>query len=227
MIDSIPKSFEEAIPVINQELIKRKHKWTLQAINEMDYDDVSQIIRIHIFKKFSKYDKKQPFSHWLNKIISNQIKNLLRNKYYAFERPCLSCASNQDDGLCSITSSGKQCSECPLYAQWHKRKKPAHDVKLAVSIENHAQEVSEKPCDYVDLEKNMVKLSERLRECLRPIEWRVYKLLYIDNKSENQVAHIMNYTTSEAGKSPGYKRLAILKKTIIRASKEILKEGLD
>lgn len=223
----IPKNFEEALPIINQELIKRRSKWSLQAVNEMDYDDVSQIIRLHIYKKFSKYDPFQPFIPWINKIISNQIKNLLRNKYYSFERPCLRCAASQGEDLCSITSTGKQCVECPLYHKWFKTKKSAHDVKLTVSIENHTQEVSNKFCDYYDTEIAGHKLTERLKKILKPIEWKVYELLYIKHKTENEVARIMGYRTNELGRNPGYKRLRQLKKIIIQTSKDILKDGLD
>ena len=42
--------FEDCIEKINQEIAKRKNKWNLTAINWMDFDDVSQILRLHIYK---------------------------------------------------------------------------------------------------------------------------------------------------------------------------------
>ena len=222
-----PSTFEEAMPVIDHELAKRRYKWTLFAVNDMDYDDVSQIIRLHVYNKFNQYDQKQHFAHWLNRIISNQMRNLLRNRYYCFERPCLRCASNQGKELCSLTMSGKQCAQCPLYARWVKRKKNERDVKLTLPLANHAQEVSEKPCDFIDLERGASQLTLRLKEILRPVEWKVYQLLFIENKTENEVAYIMEYTTSEASRSPGYQRLNSIRKKIIQTSKDILKKGLD
>ncbi|NDG33354.1 sigma-70 family RNA polymerase sigma factor, partial [bacterium] len=86
-------SFESLIDVIDSEIIKRKNKWNLTAINWMDFHDVAQILRIHIHKKWHLYDHKKPLAPWVNRIISNQIKNLIRNNYSNFTRPCLKCAA--------------------------------------------------------------------------------------------------------------------------------------
>ena len=42
------KSFEDCILTINQEINKRRGKWQLKAISWMDFDDVAQILRIHL-----------------------------------------------------------------------------------------------------------------------------------------------------------------------------------
>ncbi len=73
------KEFENCIEIIDQEISKRKNKWTLTSISWMDFDDISQILKIHIFKKWHLYDQNKPLSPWLNRIISNQLKNLIRN----------------------------------------------------------------------------------------------------------------------------------------------------
>ena len=70
--------FEECIKTIDVEINKRKNKWSLTSLAWMDFEDVSQIIRIHIFKKWSLYDQTKPLGPWLNRIISNQIKNFHR-----------------------------------------------------------------------------------------------------------------------------------------------------
>ena len=44
-------TFEESIDIINSEIQKRKHRWHLTAIAWMDFDDVSQRLRLHIYKK--------------------------------------------------------------------------------------------------------------------------------------------------------------------------------
>ena len=72
--------FEDLIEQIDLEIKKRKSKWNLTALSWMDFDDVSQILRIHIFKKWHLYDIKKPLNPWINRIISNQIKNLIRIK---------------------------------------------------------------------------------------------------------------------------------------------------
>ena len=72
-------TFEESFDLINQEIRKRTNKWSLSSLNWMDFDDVSQIIRLHIYEKWHLYDASKPLGPWLNRIISNQIKNLIRN----------------------------------------------------------------------------------------------------------------------------------------------------
>jgi RNA polymerase sigma factor (sigma-70 family) len=222
-----PATFEEGLPIINAELIKRKYKWHLTAVAYFDYDDVCQIIRTHIYNKWNQYDSSRPFRPWINKIISSQIKNILRNIYWNFERPCLRCSANLQDGHCSMTKSGNQCDECPLFKKWARTKKNAHDIKLAVSMENHEQEVSNRQDDFCDDESNTKKLNVKLKEQLKPAEWRVYHLLYVQNKEDHEVAKIMGFKTNEAGRSPGYKRLKQIRSSIIVKAKKILAEGLD
>ena len=117
--------FEDRISEIDAEISKRKGKWNLSALCWMDFDDVSQILRIHIYKKWHLYDHSKPLAPWLNRIISNQIKNLIRNNYGNYARPCVKCAAAEGEKGCVIYQS--QCSTCPLYAHWAKNKKRAHD----------------------------------------------------------------------------------------------------
>jgi DNA-directed RNA polymerase specialized sigma24 family protein len=212
--------FEDNIPEIEREIAKRRSKWNLTALAWMDFDDVSQIIRIHIHKKWHMYDHIRPLSHWINIIITNQIRNLIRNNYSNFARPCLRCAAFEGDDLCSIYS--KQCSQCPLYANWEKTRKAAHDTKLPVTLENHTQEVYSQHTDNFDLEASSKNLHEKMSKVLKPIEWRVYKLLYVENKTDADVAAAMGYKTTEKNRLPGYKRIKNIKTTIITAVKKVL-----
>ena len=66
--------FEDVIEKIDTEILKRRGKWNLTILSWMDFDDVSQILRIHIYKKWHLYDPEKPLAPWLNRIISNQIK---------------------------------------------------------------------------------------------------------------------------------------------------------
>ena len=93
--------FEDCIDVISEEISKRKNKWTLTSISWMDFEDISQIVTIHIFKKWSLYDQSKPLLPWLNRIISNQLKNLIRNNYSNYCKPCLRCAAAEPDSSCS------------------------------------------------------------------------------------------------------------------------------
>lgn len=217
-------TFEGSINVIDAEIQKRRGKWNLTILAWMDFDDVAQIVRIHIWKKWQMYDQRKPLAPWLNRIISNQIKNLIRNNYGNFSRPCLKCAAAEGENLCSIY--GKQCASCPLYANWEKTKKKAHDTKLPVSLENHIQEVSHMEHQTSDLEAAAEKLHMAMMKVLKPFEWNVYKKLYIENMDEEEAAKAMGYKTNEKNRSPGYKQLKNVKKTILEKAKKILKDDL-
>ena len=52
MAKSKKPKFEECITLIDAEIIKRRGKWNLTALGWMDFDDVSQILRIHILISF-------------------------------------------------------------------------------------------------------------------------------------------------------------------------------
>jgi len=215
-------TFEESIESIDAELQKRKNRWNLTSLSWMDYDDVSQIIRIHIYKKWDLYDQSKPLAPWLNRIISNQIKNIIRNNYGNYARPCLKCSASDGDVGCEIYKT--QCVACPLYEHWFKNKKRAHDTKLPVSLENHPQEIYNKPSDSFDIELEVSNLHKNMKKELKPIEWRVYKLLYIQNKTENEVAKEMGYVTSEKNRQPGYKQIKNIKKAIIKKAKQLISE---
>ena len=65
-----------------------------------------------------------------------------------------------------------------------------------------------------------------MKKVLKPVEWKVYKLLYIENKNEKCVAKKMGYVTSEKNRSPGYKQIKNIKKSIITKVKGVLERGL-
>ena len=65
-------TYEDKSHVIDNEIRKRYYKWHLHAIAWFDFDDVAQIIRAHIFKKWNQWDQARPLEPWVNKIISNQ-----------------------------------------------------------------------------------------------------------------------------------------------------------
>lgn len=216
-------TFESKISEINQEINKRKHKWSLTTLAWMDFNDVAQILRIHIYKKWNMYNPKQPLAPWINRIVSNQIKNLIRNNYGNYSRPCLKCAAAENDDGCNIYSI--QCNKCPLYAKWEKNKKSAHDIKLPVALENHTQEVHNIIEDDINIEKVASNIHAKMHQVLKPIEWRFYLLHYIQHKSEEESAKLMGYKTNERNRKIGYKQVKNLKKSIMIKVKKHLYNG--
>ena len=92
---------------------------------------------------------------------------------------------------------GKQDDGCPLVAKWQKTKKIAHDVKIAVPLENHLFEVKSQSYNEDNFFSNARKLHKKMQTTLKPLEWKVYKALYIDNLSEEEAANVVGYKTSE------------------------------
>jgi hypothetical protein len=215
--------FEKSFHLINSEINKRKNKWTLSALNWIDFEDVSQIIRFHIFKKWELYDPKKPMLPWVNRIISNQIKNLIRNNYGNYARPCLKCAAAIGESGCRIYTS--QNDSCPMYKSWSKTKKNAYDLKMAVSIEDHSFEINNQPCNSSDMQRASDNLHIKMKEILKPIEWKVYELLYISNKSEEQVCKLLNFKYDKNAKTAYNKQLRNIQKSIIQKAKQCLANG--
>jgi len=219
-------TFEEALPTIQILLNKNKHKWQLKIINWMEWEDIEQIIKLHIWQKWNLYDNKQSFSPWANTIINNQLRNIRRNVYDSFSRPCLKCAYNMGNDSCGWTPDSRQNSACPLFKKWESSKKYAHNVKLAVSSENHANEISEIPEHRIDIARAIKIIHEKIKPLLKPIELKVYEYLYIQEMTEDEVCLIMGYTAKEKNRKPGYSRISQIKRKIIEKVK-IIKEEID
>ena len=216
-------SFEECIEVIYQEIAKRRGKWNLTSLSWIDFEDVAQIIRIHIYEKWDQYDANKAIQPWLNRVISNQLKNIIRNNYTNYTRPCLRCAAEEGDGGCRIYTS--QCNECPLYAHWEKRKQNAYNLKMPLSLENHHQEVNTIFDDYIDYEAKIEQLTKKMKEILKPTELLVYESLFIEKENELTVAKKLGFKTSEKKRSPGYKQIQNIKKTIVKKIKKLIEKG--
>lgn len=220
------KTFEESLDFINNEINKRKHKWNLTILAWMDYEDVAQILRIHIHKKWHLYDQKRPLGPWVSSVIASQTRNIIRNNYGNYCRPCLRCSAAEPDDGCTLYQ--KQCSNCPLYAHWLKTKKSAYDAKLPVSLELHTQEVFDRSSESIDVEKTALNIHKKMESILKPLEYKVYKYLYMDNKTEEEAANLMGYRSSEKGRSPGYKQIKNIKKGIIKKIKiALVNEDID
>ena len=227
------KTYEEMSSQIDEELKKRRGSWFLKALPWMDYDDVCQIIRWHIYNKWDKWDQDKPLGPWVNTIISNQIKNILRDKYGKFARPCLRCDFNQGwepkagggtVKLCGYTPSRRQCSECDLYAHWEKTKKHAYNVKLPVSTASHDQEIYNKPSEIEITEEIEEKLHNAMEKVLTPRQYIAYEALIIEGKEEEEVAKIMGFYSNEDSRKAGYRQIKNLTKIFKEKAVEVMED---
>jgi DNA-directed RNA polymerase specialized sigma24 family protein len=216
-------SFEDCYETIIKEINKKKYKWTLSSLSWLGWDDISQIILIHIHDKWSQYNQDKPLLPWLNALISNQIKNIVRNNYSNYARPCLKCKAAEPNDGCKIYET--QCSTCPAFEVWEKRRKSAYDVKLPVSIENHTNEVHELSEQHFTLERNIESVHKKMREVLKPLEFKVYEGLFILNESEEALAKRLGYISNEKNRAPGYKQIKNIRKIIILKVKKCMQSG--
>ncbi len=216
-------SFEDCIDIINSEIAKKRGKWTLTSLSYLDYDDVSQIIRIHIWKKWHLYDQTKPLVPWLSIVISHQIRNLIRNHYSNYSRPCVKCDASEGSDGCKIYNI--QCAQCPLYADWEKKKRPAQLIKMPVPIDNHSNEISEIPEETNTLSEDLASLHVQMKKILKPTEYIVYEGLFILHESEEIIAKKAGFISNEKGRAAGYRQIINIRNSIIDKIKKYIKSG--
>ena len=225
-------SFEESIDIINSEIQKRKHRWHLTAIAWMDFEDVSQRLRIHIYKKWLKWDAQRPLRPWLNQVINHQMTNMLRNHYSNFSRPCLKCPFNTGEYGCSI--HGVQNNSCKEYKKWEKSKKSAYDVKFPLSIHSPNYDNPETTLESIlhdtehisNIEELIPLFHEMMKKNLTHIEWKVYDYMFLQNLDEPDVAKKMGYKLSLKEGRPAYRQISKIKSKILQKAREVVKEVL-
>jgi hypothetical protein len=218
------KSFEDCIDIIDLAVRKQKSKWRLDAIAWFDYEDVEQIIKSHINKKWLLWDQARPLEPWLNTIITNQIRNLIRNHYGNYVKPCATCVFNMGDNSCSATASGVQNSQCIDYKKWEDSKKAAFDLKMPVSAENHYYELSSRTQQTFCFETSLEKLNYYMKEELSPLHYQAYQMLFFGDASEEEVAALMGYKTTEKKRKAGYRQIKNLKKLFHQKASLIIKK---
>lgn len=207
--------YEDKIEIINGEIRKRKNKWFLDSMPWISFEDVEQIIRVHIYQKWDQWDQERELKPWINKIITNQFKNILRNYYLNFAKPCSSCpfdSSAAGENFCSFTKSGLQDSTCPLFAKWAKSKKSAHDVKIPLRLDAQEYESNAFKGDSFQVDAAVELVRRHLKKELSEKHFQIYTMLFIDNISEDEVAKTLGYKTNEQGRTAGYKQIKNMRK---------------
>lgn len=217
-------SFEDKINEIETALERKRSKWSLDAVAYIDYDDIKQIIMTHIYKKWHLWDQSKPVEPWLNRVVSNQFKNLLRNHYGNYARPCLQCRFNNGADGCSKTAEGIQNSSCNEYKQWSQKKKAAYDIKLAVTMESHIHEIHGKKDVFLNLDSATKKLTEEIKPHLSKRHFRAFVMMFIENRTEEEIAKYLGFKTTEKKRSAGYKQIKNLKKIFQEKAREIIRE---
>lgn len=215
--------FEDYSDIVDAAIKRQRSKWQLNAINWFDFDDVEQIIKIHIHKKWDMWDQQRPLEPWIGRIISNQIRNLIRNHYGNYIKPCNGCQFSLGDNHCSITASNLQDSQCKLYEKWESQKKVGLELKTTLSMESHMSEICSRPDNDFCYESSVEKLNEYMKKQLSANHYRAYEMLFFENCDEEDVAKFMGYKTNEKKRKAGYRQVKNLKKIFQIKAEEIIK----
>jgi hypothetical protein len=223
--------FEDKIEEINKALRGRRGRWFFNAVAWLDYDDVCQIIRKHIYVKWDKWNQELPFGPWVGTLIDHQITNILRNNYSNFAKPCSGCPFNQSvlnpiskthSQYCGFTKSGLQCEECPLYAKWKKKKENAYNVKLPFLLENKDLCALEIYDTQIDIDRCVEDINTILQVRLTEHQYRIYHMLYIEGIDKKIVREKLGYKNDNKGRRAGDKQINKLEKIFVAKVKKIL-----
>lgn len=217
--------FSDKSDEIDLLLARSKKKWTLDAVQWMDYEDVSQLIRMHIHDKWDLWDQTRTFGPWCNTVISHQIFNLTRNNYTSFQKPCLKCPHYMSDTHCSLTKSGQQDTSCDIYAKWSKKKKYVHDIRLPLSIENQVLDNSVCVNDQFDYDKSIPLLHKKVMEKIQNDKHKtIYQMLYVECLDDSVVINTMISSPDLGSEKSDKKKLDVLKKKFYELGKQVVNE---
>lgn len=212
---------------IDNLLLKFRSKWHLSSLAWISYEDISQIIRLHIYNKWHLWDQNRSFAPWCNRLINNQILNLIRNYYGNYAKPCLRCEHYGGNEECHLTNTKNTDSNCSLYAKWEIKKKNAYHLKLPESIDNlEPYQEPQKENQEIDYEKSQWLLHDKMKKKLSKSDWKIYYLCYVENKSDEFVAKKLGYGR-EINKKTGnyiYKDLNKFRKKFTTIARKILQD---
>lgn len=221
--------FESCMDIINREISKRRSKWKLTSIAWMDFSDIEQRLKMHLFKKWDKWNPEMPLLPWLNTVITNQIINIVRSNYSNYARPCLNCPHNAGGIHCKLYSV--QSDDCPDHLKWSRTKKHAYDVKLPISIsdqrifgEGNEFDARASASSGFDFEDFLPKFHGAMLVALPVAQKRIYQLLFIDHMSEDDVILTLGYKNGST--KTGYKLVKKLRALIVEKARQILPDML-
>lgn len=215
-------TFEESVDFIKNQIVKRKSTWRLSTL---EWADVEIQILTHIWQKWHLYDPNKRMENWVNTVITNFIKNLLRDNLTKFSRPCiLGCVYNLGGNACGFTKSKTQCNECKLYANWQKKKESQFNIKSSLPLENHSQEINNKQSDFIDIDKAKSVIDEKIKTKLNRRERKIYKMLFIEYMTPQETSDALKIEDSKLYGNESYAKILEFQKKVINISKDIIRE---
>jgi RNA polymerase sigma factor (sigma-70 family) len=219
-------TYEDKSDELDEMLEKYRPRWRLHALAWINYEDVRQIIRLHIWNKWHLWNQEKSFKPWASTVISNQMMNLVRNHYTNFAKPCLKCSFYQGGEGCGLTQSGNQDEECDLFAKWKKKKERAYNLKLALPIEDGVELGESSITDDIDFDKSSDKLHNLVMAQLPEKHALIYRLIYIEHKEDEEVAEICKFKKDPSKRNVvRYKQINNLKKKFYEIAKQVMEDN--
>lgn len=218
-------TFEERYDSIVVEIDKRRSKWRLASVA---WEDARQMVLITVAAQYHVYDPARgEFVKWVNKLITNRLINILRDNHLAWSRPCVTgCPWNRGGDSCEKTSNGIQGVECKAYRDWERRKLDHFRVQQTLPLENHVQEVNSIQSDFLNIGEAKTLIDAKIKLKLTNHEYKIYKLLFIQGKSEADVGKLLGYRKKPRAKMPaGYQAILKVKKIILSKAREVIAEN--
>lgn len=226
------RTFSDISKELDLILASKRSLWNLDAICHTDYDDISQEIRIHILKQFSKWDQSLPFAPWAAEIVSRQIFNLKEKHYGKFASPCRICKYDLGGDLCGLNSDGKKGSKCAKFANWEVKKEAAYHMLMAESSDQTYSGSEDGEPRFVivsvetpDYDRGTTNLHHLMEGALNKRMFKFYRLMFMENRSDEYVAIEMGLRSNEGGMKPGYRRISGVKKILIKKAKELMEDN--
>jgi len=227
----MPKKYEDVDSLVDEILEKNRSRWKLEVIRYYSFDDFKQDIKLHVWKKFHKWDQTKAFAPWCSKLITNQLINKKRNLFSNHSKPCSDCHWNKGMDACGWTASGLQCGECKDFSHWEKTKKSAYEMKIAGSIEADDGEILIGDHGDINYEGFLKSLGERLRKevdddmsQISLVTLKIFNYSWVENLSDDEISAKMGYKSNEKDRSPGYRNLSLHRKYIKNIAKEMLEK---
>jgi hypothetical protein len=108
--------------------------------------------------------------------------------------------------------------------KWEKSKKSGLELKTPLSTEDFPKEVQGRPYEDFDFGSSLKKLNFYMEIKLSNNHYVAYRMLYFEDKTEEDVARFMGYKISPQKSKLGYRQVKNLKKKFLELALEILKE---
>jgi len=91
-------------------------------------------------------------------------------------------------------------------------------------MEDHYHEVSSRASKDFSYEQSTEKLNIEMKKVLSEQHYKAYYMLFFEKKTEEDVAKMMGYKTSEEKRKAGYRQIKNLKKLFLQKATEIIKQ---